>query len=60
MIQLFALVENAVAGATHALVSADREAARNLVAADADIDELYQDLEVSVQARLLDRPDGPC
>ena len=59
VIQLFALVENAVAGATHALVSADREAARNLVAADADIDELYQDLERSVQSRLLDRPSDP-
>ncbi|MGA3354012.1 MAG: PhoU domain-containing protein [Acidimicrobiales bacterium] len=59
VIQLFALVENAVAGATHALVSADREAARNLVAADADIDDLYQALEASVQARLLDRPADP-
>jgi phosphate transport system protein len=56
VIQLFALVENAVAGATHALVSADREAARILVAADADIDALYQELESSVHARLLDRP----
>ncbi|MGD1012373.1 MAG: PhoU domain-containing protein [Acidimicrobiales bacterium] len=55
MIQLFALVENAVAGATHALVSADHEAARNLVAADADIDSLYQHLEASVHERLLDR-----
>jgi phosphate transport system protein len=59
VIQLFALVENAVGGATHALVSADREAARKLVAADADIDELYQQLESSVQARLLDRPSNP-
>ena len=59
VIQLFALVENAVAGATHALVSADREAARNLVAADADIDDLYQDLEASVQGLLLDRPSNP-
>jgi len=59
VIQLFALVENAVAGATHALVSADREAARNLVAADADIDDLYQRLESSVQERLLDRPSKP-
>jgi len=59
VIQLFALVENAVAGATHALVSADHEAARSLVAADADIDDLYQDLESSVQARLLDHPANP-
>ena len=59
VIQLFALVEHAVAGATHALVSADREAARKLVAADADIDDLYQALESSVQARLLDRPSDP-
>ncbi|MGD0873370.1 MAG: PhoU domain-containing protein [Acidimicrobiales bacterium] len=59
VIQLFALVENAVAGATHAMVSADREAARALVAADADIDALYQQLEASVQSRLLDRPSNP-
>ena len=59
VIQLFALVENAVAGATHALVSADRQAARALVAADADIDDLYQQLESSVQSRLLDRPSNP-
>jgi phosphate transport system protein len=59
VIQLFALVENAVAGATHALVSADREAARNLVAADADIDDLYQAVESSVQGRLLNRPSDP-
>jgi len=59
VIQLFALVENAVAGATHAMVSADHEAARILVAADADIDALYQELEASVQARLLDRPSDP-
>lgn len=56
VIQLFALVENAVAGATHALVSADRQAARILIAADADIDHLYQELESSVQTRLLDHP----
>ncbi len=55
VIQLFALVENAVAGATHALVSADHEAARVLIAADADIDALYQRLESSVQSLLLDR-----
>ena len=60
VIQLFALVENAVAGATHALVSA-RSGGRPeiLVAADADIDDLYQELEASVHARLLDRPATP-
>lgn len=51
--QLFALVENAIAGATHALVSADREAARALVAADAAIDELYGELRSLVNGRLL-------
>ena len=56
VIQLFALVENAVAGATHALVSADREAARDLVAADADIDELYQELESFVHGPPARRP----
>ncbi|MGD0440693.1 MAG: PhoU domain-containing protein [Acidimicrobiales bacterium] len=59
VIQLFALVENAVAGATHAMVSGDHEAARVVVAADADIDSLYLELEASVQARLLERPTNP-
>lgn len=51
--QLFALVENAVAGATHALVSGDRQAARMLVAADADIDALYHELDLLVHTQLL-------
>ena len=59
VIQLFALVENALAGATHALVSADREAARTVVASDAEIDALYQELESYVRARLLDPPADP-
>jgi phosphate transport system protein len=53
VIQLFALVEEAVAGATHALLTADREAARLLVAKDADLDALYRKIEKQVQAEVM-------
>jgi phosphate transport system protein len=53
VIQLFALVEEAVAGATHALLTGDREAARELVAKDAALDELYRLLESQVHAKLM-------
>jgi phosphate transport system protein len=45
VIQLFALVGEALAGATHALLAGDREAARALAANDAAIDELYREVE---------------
>ncbi len=47
--QLFALVSEGVAGATDALLAGDREAARDLVARDAMLDELYVDVEGVVQ-----------
>lgn len=53
VIQLFALVEEAVAGATHALLSGDREVARELVAKDAALDELYRSLEARVTERVV-------
>ena len=53
VIQLFALVEEAVAGATHALLSGDREAARELVAKDVALDELYRALESQVYDQLM-------
>jgi phosphate transport system protein len=45
VIQLFALVAEALAGATHALLAGDREAARALAARDEVIDRLYRDVE---------------
>lgn len=53
VIRLFALVEEAVAGATDALLSGDRERARELVAADADLDQLYVELDALVHDRLV-------
>jgi phosphate transport system protein len=45
MLQLFALVGESVAGATHALLSSDREAARALADRDEVVDTLYHDIE---------------
>ena len=51
-IGLFALVGECVAGATDALLSGDREAAKVLVARDQMIDETYRDIEELVQRQL--------
>jgi phosphate transport system protein len=51
-IGLFALVAECVAGATDALLSGDREAAKVLVARDEMIDETYRDIEELVQRQL--------
>jgi phosphate transport system protein len=53
VIQLFALVEEAVAGATHALLTGDRAAAQRLMAKDAELDALYRQLEDEVQAQVV-------
>jgi phosphate transport system protein len=53
VIQMFALVEEAVAGATHALLTGDREAARELVANDAALDALYVELEQLVSDKVV-------
>lgn len=53
VIQMFALVEEAVAGATHALLTGDRERARELVANDAALDDLYVELQRLVHARVI-------
>ena len=45
MLQLFALVGESVSGATHALLSGDREAAKAMVDRDAVVDRLYHDIE---------------
>ncbi len=45
VLQLFALVGESVSGATHALLSGDREAAKALADRDAVVDRLYHDIE---------------
>jgi phosphate transport system protein len=45
VLQLFALVGESMAGATDALLSGDREAAKALVERDAVVDRLYHDIE---------------
>ncbi len=59
IIQLFAMVGEGMAGATHALLASDREAARTLVASDETIDTLYHELEELAQRRLAQRTTGP-
>jgi len=53
MILMFAIVENAVAGATHALLAGDREQARALVANDVALDELYLELKDLVVSQIV-------
>jgi phosphate transport system protein len=55
VIQLFALVGEAIAGSTAVLLTGDRAAARELVQRDADIDERYRELDRAV-LRLLAQP----
>lgn len=45
VLQLFALVGESVSGATHALLSGDREAAKALADRDEVVDRLYHDIE---------------
>ena len=52
VVGLFALVGECVAGATDALLSGDREAAKVLVARDQMIDDTYRDIEELVQRQL--------
>ncbi len=52
VIALFALVGECVAGATDALLSGDREAAKVLVARDQMIDDTYRSIEELVQRQL--------
>jgi phosphate transport system protein len=53
VIQIFAIVEEAVAGSTHALLTGDREKARELVASDIQLDDLYNELQRLVHARVI-------
>jgi phosphate transport system protein len=52
VIQMFALVGESVAGATHALLVGDREAAKMLVASDAEVDRRYKEIEALAWARI--------
>ncbi len=52
VVQLFALVTEGLAGATDALLSGDREAAKALVERDAMIDAVYIDVEDLVQRQI--------
>ncbi len=54
VVRIFALVGEAIAGATHALLSNDRELAKRVVEQDIMIDDLVNELVVSAEARLLD------
>jgi phosphate transport system protein len=59
IIQLFALVGEGVAGATHSLLAGDREAARVLADSDEMIDTLYLEVEQLAQRQLAQRATGP-
>jgi phosphate transport system protein len=52
-VRVFALVGEAIATATHALLSSDRELAKKVVEKDVVIDELVNELLVIAEARLL-------
>jgi len=53
-VRIFALVGEAIAGATHALLANDRELAKRVVEADIVIDELVNDLVSVAETRLLE------
>jgi phosphate transport system protein len=53
-VRIFALVGEAIAGATHALLANDRELAKRVVEADIIIDELVNDLVSVAETRLLE------
>ena len=53
-VRIFALVGEAIAGATHALLANDRELAKRVVEQDIIIDELVNDLVSVAETRLLE------
>ncbi len=54
LVQIFALVGEAIAGATHALLANDRELAKRVVEQDIVIDELVDRLVSTAEERLLE------
>ncbi|HQU26303.1 MAG TPA: PhoU domain-containing protein [Acidimicrobiales bacterium] len=57
VVRAFALVGEAMAGATHALLANDRELAKRVVEADVAIDDLVDGLVATAEARLVGSPD---
>jgi phosphate transport system protein len=51
--QVFALVGEGIAGATHALLAGDREAAKHLVQRDEVVDQIISEISHSVQHQLV-------
>ncbi|HEY5091841.1 MAG TPA: PhoU domain-containing protein [Acidimicrobiales bacterium] len=54
IVQIFALVGEAMAGATHALLSGDRELAKSVVDQDIAIDNLVNSIVVTAEMQLLE------
>jgi phosphate transport system protein len=54
IVQIFALVGEAMAGATHALLSGDRELAKSVVEKDIAIDNLVNSIVVTAEMQLLE------
>jgi phosphate transport system protein len=54
IVQIFALVGEAMAGATHALLSGDRELAKSVVDKDIAIDNLVNSIVVTAEMQLLE------
>jgi phosphate transport system protein len=54
IVQIFALVGEAMAGATHALLSGDRELAKNVVEKDKAIDTLVKSIVNAVELQLIE------
>jgi phosphate transport system protein len=54
IVQIFALVGEAMAGATHALLSGDRELAKSVVDKDIVIDNLVNSIVVTAETQLLE------
>ncbi len=59
IVHLFALVGEAIAEATHALLAGDRELAKRVVQQDADIDDIVNDLIARAEASMT-APTAPC
>ena len=59
IVQLFAMVGEGLAGATHSLLAGDREAARLLADRDEMIDTLYRNVESLAQMQLDRHSSGP-
>jgi phosphate transport system protein len=55
-VRIFALVGEAIAGATHALLAGDRELAKRVVAQDIMIDNLVNETVEATELRLLEEP----